>query len=145
MTRRKRTTLGSVLDNRMTAAAGVAYAREVQASARSRVLAVADRFHGTLPPPPWPEHEALTRARARLATVERGLQAIADRAPDAPLSMKARTTIERGVADVRRELAVLEGRAETAKTYRDLALPTLGGFAVAALVLLVFASGDNSW
>lgn len=142
---RKRTTLGSVLDNRMTAAQGVAYVREVQAGARARVIAVADLFHGTLPPPPWPQHEALTAARARLATVERGLQAIADRAPGAPLAPKARATIERVVGQVRHELTVLEGRAAKAKTYRDLALPGLGTMAITALFLLVFASGNDSW
>jgi uncharacterized membrane protein YccC len=135
----------NVLPVELTAARAVELTAAALADARARINGVADLFHGTVPPPPWPMNPALAEARRRMTVARDGLQAIANRAPNAPISAKAAATLRRLGADLERELRGLEKRAAESPRAEDLLSMFgygVGGLAVLALIWYLVENRD---
>jgi len=95
--------------------------------ARKVRLFVAGRFRGTIPPPPWPMHKELVRARRRMRTLFKGLNAIQKRAPNAVIQQHVRNgLIREGTALYRETNVLLDKLSKLPKKPGDL-VPAIAG------------------
>jgi hypothetical protein len=83
--------------------------------ARGAVLAVADQFHGTLPPPPWPAPPSLVKARDDASAMRDGFEVLTRKSPRVrwPLKLgKVGPALQRTGAKLYAEVAALQGRVD---------------------------------
>ena len=120
----------------MTAAEALATTEAALADERRRVLTVADAFHGTIPPPPWPKHAELVAAEDKVRILRDGLRTIADRKPTATVTPQVTDAVDRSVAQLNGELDVLDARFSRAR--RNLPDLLAGGGLFLAVAVLLF-------
>jgi len=94
------------LPPKLTAETGRAAAAAALVESNAVVRWVADQFHGTNPPPPWPAHPALVQARNRVIAMRDGLAVFA-RVPAAPMKPKVLDTLVREVEALYRQNGAL--------------------------------------
>jgi|SRR6185369_8136760 len=112
------------------------------ADARAIVLAVADRFHGTLPPPPWPAPPELVAQRKRVQAIRDGAAAVAGHSPSVALLPAVADSLKREGAALYDRADALAGAAATAPTLPDLLklIPDPRRLVVGLPVLLILAA-----
>lgn len=90
------------------------------ADARAVILAVTDRYHGTLPPPPWPAPPELVAQRKRVQAIRDGAGALVGRAPSVALLPAVAASLKREGAALYDRAAELAAASDRAPKLPDL-------------------------
>lgn len=122
---------------------GRALADFALADARATVLAVADQYHGTLPPPPWPAPPELVAQRRRVQAIRDGFETLERRAPNVHLLPAVTESLRREGTVLYDRLVELARKSAAAPRLPDLLklIPdprrlVAGGLPIVALVVV---------
>jgi hypothetical protein len=119
---------------------GLAACQRALDEARAAVLEVADRFNGTLPPPPWPAGPALVKARQDVETLRDGFEVWAKKAPQVrwPLKTgKVGPQLQAYGSRLYDEVAKLQNKADALPKLDPKALIPSAGLALLSSPLVV--------
>lgn len=96
--------------------------------ARKIYLYVWDHWRGkTVPPPPWPAHPELVRARKKVRVIRDVLKVIHNKAPNAKLKPAVRKALVREGSELYRQSKELVRRLEQNTIKPEDLVPTLAG------------------